>query len=88
MPFSWPTSWSVQMCGWLSAEIARFAIEALAQLRVRRERLRQNLDRDRAIESGIAGAVDFAHSTCADRRDDFVRSEPRASFERHRTGEL
>ena len=44
---------------------ARLALEALAQLRVGRERRRQDLDRDRAVEPRVAGAVDFAHAAGA-----------------------
>jgi hypothetical protein len=67
---------------------AGLAVEPLAQLRIGRERLRQDLNRDGPIEPRVAGAVHLAHPTGADRCDDLVRSQPRASFERHRTGEL
>jgi hypothetical protein len=38
---------------------ARLAIEAFPELRVRRQRFREDLDRDRAIEPRIAGAIDL-----------------------------
>jgi hypothetical protein len=39
---------------------AGFAIEALAELRIGPERLGKDLDRDKAIEAGVLGFVDFA----------------------------
>ena len=43
-------------------------------LRIVRQVLRQDLNGYVAIETGIASAVDLAHSTGADRRDDLIRS--------------
>jgi hypothetical protein len=43
-----------------------------------RERRRENLDRDGAIEPRIAGAIDFTHTACADERDNFINAEARA----------
>ena len=57
---------------------ARLALEALAQLRIRRERRRQDLDRHRAIEPRIARPIDLAHATRADERDDFIGAEVHA----------
>ena len=57
---------------------ARLTFEALAQLRIGSQRGRQDLDRDAAIQPRVAGAVDFAHSTGAYRRDEFIRPEPEA----------
>jgi hypothetical protein len=39
------------------------AVKAFAELWVTRELRRQDLDRDRAIEAGVAGSVDLAHAT-------------------------
>ena len=50
---------------------ARFAIEPLAELRIGGEQVRQDLDRDDAIEAGIAGFVDLAHAARAERRRGF-----------------
>ena len=62
---------------------ARFLLEALPRFRIGRERAGEHLDGDRAIEPGVARAVDLAHAARAERGDDFVRTETRACFERH-----
>ena len=62
---------------------AGFAIEALAELRIGGERRGQDLDRDDAIEAGIARLVDFAHAAGADLRDDLVVAQTVSSGERH-----
>ena len=36
---------------------------------------RQNLDRDRAIEASVAGAINFSHAACAEKRLNFVWTE-------------
>ena len=46
-------------------EQTRFASEARAALRIGREVLGQDLDRDVAIEPGVAGAIDLAHAAGA-----------------------
>ena len=70
------------MCGCVELrDRARFAIEALAELRIGRERVRQDLDRDRAIEPRVARPVDLAHAAGAEGRDDLVRAEARAGGE-------
>jgi hypothetical protein len=61
----------------------RFALESGAAVRVRGGGLRQNLDRDRAIQPGITGAIDLAHCARAERRHDFVRTEPTAGGQGH-----
>jgi hypothetical protein len=50
----------------------RFLREALQPVVIRGERSRQNLDRNDPIEPSILGAIDFTHSTGADRRKNFV----------------
>jgi hypothetical protein len=65
----------------------RLAAEAFARVRVRRHRGRQQLDRDLTIETGIAGAVDHAHSALADAAKDFVRADAGAWSEDHETSE-
>jgi hypothetical protein len=64
-------------------EELRFATEAGEPLAVGGKRLRQNLERDVAIEFGVAGAIDLAHAARANQRDDLVRAERRAGRERH-----
>ncbi len=56
----------------------RLVLEAPATLGVRGEPGRQDLDRDGAAKTRVARLVDFAHAAAAGRRDEFVRSEPRA----------
>jgi hypothetical protein len=55
----------------------RFPIEPGAGAGVAGEFSRQHLDRDRAVEPGVAGLVHFAHAAGSERFDDFVGSEPR-----------
>ena len=43
----------------------------------------QDLDRDHAVEARVAGAVDLAHPAGAQRREDFVGTEPDAAVDRH-----
>jgi hypothetical protein len=50
---------------------------------VRREGLRQDLDRDVAAKLGIAGAVDLAHAAGAEESQQFVRAETGTGGERH-----
>jgi hypothetical protein len=49
-----------------------FAFETLLAGGIRRKMSRKNLDRNRAIEPRISGAIDFAHSTRAEWRKNFV----------------
>jgi len=37
--------------------------------------LRQHLDGDRAVETGVAGFIDFAHAAGSEGREEFVRTE-------------
>ena len=46
-----------------------------------REGVRQDLQRDVAIELRVAGAIDLAHAACADLRGDFVGAEAGAGSE-------
>ena len=63
--------------------MARFTIEAIAELWVRGERLGENLDRDDAIESRVARAIHLAHATRAEGGEDFVRAEASACGQGH-----
>src|SRR5262249_46874460 len=56
-------------------DCACLAVESGTKSGIQRERGRQHLDRDRAIESRVASRPHFAHATRAERRDDFVRTE-------------
>ncbi len=49
-----------------------FAFEAGAQLGAGHQLRVQYLDGNRAFETRVAGAIHFAHATCAERRFDFV----------------
>jgi len=64
-------------------ERLRFACEAREPVGVRRKQLRQHLDGHVAIQSGIAGAKDFAHAADAQGRDDLVRPETGACSKCH-----
>ena len=52
----------------------------------RREMRRKNLNRNRAIEAGVARAVNLAHAACTDGGDDFIGAELCARSEWHRVG--
>ena len=56
----------------------RFALEAREAVGVVRERLRQDLDRDVAIQLRVASPIDLSHPAFADRRSDVVDAEARA----------
>ncbi len=63
---------------------AGLTIEALAELRIGGQRFGQDLDRDGAIETCVARAIDLAHPTGAQRRDELVRAQARAGLQGHR----
>ena len=52
------------------------ALEPGETLRIRRDRFRQNLDRDGALQVGVGGPIHLSHATGAERRGYFVRAEP------------
>src|SRR5262245_65027243 len=62
---------------------AGLAVEAFAQPGVGRKRRGKHLDGHGAIEPRIARAVDLAHASCADERDDFIGAEAYAGGEAH-----
>ena len=68
----------VQRCGG-----AGFLLEAAQAVGVRGQRFGQDLDGDFAVEPGVVGAVDFAHSTSAKWRADFILAEDRSGSEWH-----
>jgi len=59
------------------------ALEPRQRVRIGGDRRWKNLDRHVAIELPIPGAVDLAHPTRAERREDFVGAETRAGRECH-----
>jgi hypothetical protein len=59
-------------------EHLRLAREAGEAIGILRDALRQDLQRDVAPELRVARAIDFAHSTRAERPDDFVETEASA----------
>ncbi len=72
------------MCGWLRAATAR----ASRSKRWRRSGLAasllgEHLDRDEAIEPGVARLIHLAHSPGADQPQDFVGAETDARREGH-----
>src|SRR5436190_22640673 len=65
-------------------EDLRLPLEAHEAIVVLCECLRENLERDAASELDVPGAVDLAHSACADRRDDLVGTQTVARGKAHR----
>jgi len=64
-------------------EIERRVLEAAETLGIG-NLLGEDLDRDLAVQPGVAGAVDLAHAPRAEQPHDLVRAESRACLERHR----
>src|ERR1700675_4737407 len=60
------------------------ALHALFEFRRRRKMRSENLNRYRAIQTGIQRTVNFPHSAGAQRRLDFIGAEFRARGEGHR----
>ena len=60
-----------------------FALEPREPLAVARDRHGQHLDRHRALQVRIDGAIHLTHAADADLRGDFVRTEARAGGEGH-----
>jgi len=62
-------------------ENVRLPFEARESIRIKRERLWQNLQRDVAIELRVARAINLAHPAHTDNRQYFVRAEVGAAAE-------
>ena len=78
-PLSDPMSWIVTMLGWFRADADRASFsKRLQPLRIRGQRLRQDLDRHLAREPRVPRPVDLPHPARAERRDDLVGTEARA----------
>jgi len=60
----------------------RFALEALGKLLI------GNFDGDDAIQSRVAGLVDFAHAAGTEGRSDLVRTQPSSGRQRHKVERL
>jgi hypothetical protein len=58
--------------------------ESPAQLNVVSHAGRKDLERDDAVQAGIAGLVHLAHSACANPVEDFVGPEPIGWRQSHR----
>jgi hypothetical protein len=65
-------------------EHLRFALESGKPLRVMREGVRQDLDRNQPSKICISGAVHLAHAADANSGGDLVGAEASAECERHR----
>jgi hypothetical protein len=61
----------------------RFGFEPSACDRIVRQRVGDDLDRDVALQSRIAGAVHLAHSAGTEQVEDFVRANSTAGLGRH-----
>ena len=64
-------------------ERLRLALESREAFRIAGEQVRQDFDRDIAIEVRVSGPIDFAPATRADGRLDDVRTEAGAGRQRH-----
>ncbi len=60
----------------------RLALEARPPRRVVRKTRGQHFDRHVALKAGVAGTINFTHSTGTERTDDLVRSQPGAGIHR------
>src|SRR5262249_475784 len=60
-----------------------FALEPLADLLAGTELGGEDLDRDVAVEPGVASLVDLAHAAGGERGNDLVGPEPGSGGERH-----
>ncbi len=61
-----------------------FLREALQAVLIGCEGSWQDLDGYGAVEARVVGAIDFAHSTGTDGRQNFIRAETSSSGERHK----
>jgi len=62
-------------------EHLRFALKSGEAVRIQGKNFGQDLERDVAIQPGIARAIHFAHAPGANQRQDFVRAESHAGGE-------
>ena len=64
----------------------RFTLEAREPLRIVRECLGQDLDRNLTIQFGVAGSKDFAHAPAADAVDQLKDADAGARSETQTVG--
>jgi hypothetical protein len=57
-------------------ESLRLALETLSQVRIGRDVLGKNFDRNRALEPRVGGFVNLSHTAGPDRTGDRVGAEP------------
>ena len=67
-------------------EDLRFALEAREPIRIGRERVRQDLQRDVAIQLRVARAIDLTHAARAEQRNHFVGTDTSAVANGHENG--
>jgi len=73
------------MLGWFSEALTcALVLEARQPSLILREGRRQQLDGRLAVQPRIAGVVDLAHATGAQRREDLVGAEADSAGKRHR----
>ena len=60
----------------------RFTLEASQAIRIVRECFGQDLDRDIAVQLGVAGSIDFAHASATDQLGQLEYAETGARSER------
>ena len=65
------------------SERLRLAREACEAIGIAGEQIRQHLDRDVAIQLGVARAIHLAHAACAERTSNLVRPQAHAWREVH-----
>jgi hypothetical protein len=61
----------------------RFTFEAGDPVGIQGEQLRQDLQRDGAIQPGVLCAIDLAHAAGTERTDDLVRTKRRSDRQGH-----
>src|SRR5207244_1874276 len=61
----------------------RLTLEPGERIRVLRERFREDLDRDLALQVRVVSAVDLAHAAGAERAADLVGAETGSGWQRH-----
>ena len=72
------------MCGWFSEARACASRSKRPRRSGSDAKTRgKNLDRDLAMQLGVAGAIDLAHTANAERADDLVRADVCAGRQRH-----
>jgi hypothetical protein len=71
------------MWGWEIRDSDFASRASRSRVRVSGGAAREHLDRDLAIQTGVARAIDLAHATGSEGRDDLVPPEADAELEGH-----